>query len=538
MIRRVTSRRLAILLLFTTLGTLPVSPVAPAQAGPSPVPGVRADYDGDGYSDLAIGTGNDDAGAVSGAGTVTVLYGSATGLSVDGAQQWHQDSPGVSDSAEVSDAFGRTLASGDFDGDGYDDLAVASPGEDIQLGPATAADAGMVQLFFGTPGGLIASAESPLVQGESVTPESSEPNDRFGEALAAGDLDDRPGDELVIGAPSEDIGGDDRAGAITILYSSPGTPLGSTKAEVWNQDQARLPDQAEENEAFGWEVEVGNLGRSRHGDLVISALEENVVNGGEGAIHVLYGSDNGVRKKGNRFIDGDSRGVPGPPQYDSNFGQTLEIANFGRGAEGDLAVGSPRKTVDGYMHGGVFVMYGSPKGLRTRRTQLFDQNTKGIRDEVQEVNLIGEGFGQALAGGNLGGSKHADLAIGVPYEWVGDRYLAGATHVLFGSDKGITPKDDLFITQKPAGVPTSAKEDDVFGTTLASANFGRSARRDLAITALDEDAGGIGAAGAVTVLYGKAEGPDTTNGQLWTQATTGVEGEPETIDRFGDALAP
>ncbi len=40
------------------------------------------------------------------AGTVTVLFGRATGLSARHAQLWSQDSPGVKGSAEPYDEFG------------------------------------------------------------------------------------------------------------------------------------------------------------------------------------------------------------------------------------------------------------------------------------------------------------------------------------------------------------------------------------------------------------------------------------------------
>jgi FG-GAP repeat len=119
----------------------------PALAQASPV---QADSMGDGRADLAVGVWQEDVEAVSNAGAVQVLYGSASGLDRPGNQLWHQDVSGIVDAAEAGDQFGFALATGDFNGDGLADLAVGVPGEDV----AGVSDAGAVQVLYGTPSGL------------------------------------------------------------------------------------------------------------------------------------------------------------------------------------------------------------------------------------------------------------------------------------------------------------------------------------------------------------------------------------------------
>src|SRR5262245_7680398 len=82
------------------------------------VPSVVADFNGDGFSDLAVGV----SGENNNAGAVNVIYGSASGLTSTGNQVWTENSLGETSSA--GDRFGISLAAGDFDNDGFADLAI------------------------------------------------------------------------------------------------------------------------------------------------------------------------------------------------------------------------------------------------------------------------------------------------------------------------------------------------------------------------------------------------------------------------------
>ncbi|MGW2521769.1 hypothetical protein ACWC09_33090 [Streptomyces sp. NPDC001617] len=78
------------------------------------------DVNGDGYADLAIGA----AGENSGAGAVTVLYGSASGLKTTGAKTYTQNTAGVPGTSEKGDLFGARVLLGKATG-----LTVSAPGE-------------------------------------------------------------------------------------------------------------------------------------------------------------------------------------------------------------------------------------------------------------------------------------------------------------------------------------------------------------------------------------------------------------------------
>ena len=108
------------------------------------------DFDNDGRDDLAIGARGETVSGQSLAGAVNVLYGTANGLRATGNQFWHQNSPGILDEPEEEDGFGSALTSGDYDGDGFDDLAVAARVEDIN----GVEDCGAVNIIYGTAAGL------------------------------------------------------------------------------------------------------------------------------------------------------------------------------------------------------------------------------------------------------------------------------------------------------------------------------------------------------------------------------------------------
>jgi hypothetical protein len=141
------------------------------------------DFNQDGYADLAIGAPFDGVNGDTAAGSVTVLYGSSEGLSSTNNQFWTRDSDGILGVTDPQDRFGYALTTGDFDGDGYDDLAVGAPGHSVSSEPA----AGLVHVIYGSMDGLTSLGNQTWTQDSPGVGESAEQPDNFGQVLAAGD---------------------------------------------------------------------------------------------------------------------------------------------------------------------------------------------------------------------------------------------------------------------------------------------------------------------------------------------------------------
>ena len=145
------------------------------------------DLNGDGVADLVIGARYADPGGRTSAGEVYAIYG---GSGASGTIYLNSSFTGVRwQGAAALDQFGEALATGDFNGDNVDDLAVGAS----WAAPGGRVDAGTVYVFFGQPGPLPSLDLSQ--QSASLTLWGAA-GDRAGLAVAFGDLDGDGRDEL------------------------------------------------------------------------------------------------------------------------------------------------------------------------------------------------------------------------------------------------------------------------------------------------------------------------------------------------------
>ena len=274
------------------------------------------DFNGDGFADLAVGAHLESVGALATAGVVHVLLGSAAGLTAAGNQLWHQDVAGVLGASEADDQFGRALATGDVDGDGFDDLAIGVPREDLAGG----ANAGAVNLLLGSAAGLTAAGDQLWHQDSGGILDLAELDDQFGHALAVADFDADGFADLAIGVVGEDIGALASAGAVNLL---PGSAAGLTAAgdQFWQQDSAGVLGAAAAGDQFGDALAAGDFDADGFADLAVGVFGENTAALFDvGAVNILPGSAAGLTAAGDQRWYQDSPGVLETAEGNDHFG--------------------------------------------------------------------------------------------------------------------------------------------------------------------------------------------------------------------------
>jgi len=274
------------------------------------------DLNGDGFQDLAVGApgDRDDRGYAS--GSVTVHYGSAGGLRASGSQRWSKASPGVPGSpsagntaaGNLNDGFGSALAIGDFNGDGFGDLAVGAPGSRVGFGAGTVQDAGTVTVLFGSASRLSAAGSRQLTEASPGVPANPANDDRFGIALASGDANGDGRSELAIGVARRQV---------VVVLAGTVSGFGSTGISSWSQNTTGIPDSTESGDGWGSDLRFGHYRSAAHADLVVSARGEN---GGSGAVTLIYGSPAGLTAIGATRITQGTVGVPDTPEPGDHFG--------------------------------------------------------------------------------------------------------------------------------------------------------------------------------------------------------------------------
>ncbi|MEV7884918.1 FG-GAP and VCBS repeat-containing protein [Streptomyces sp. NPDC002817] len=216
---------------------------------------------GDGRTDLVvIGEQVTDGAAKH---RIWFLKGAASGLA-SGASKTYTSAP-------------WTLAIGDFDKNGYGDIAVGLPANNNEKGA--------VSVWRGTSSGPSGSMTyNQASSGVSGTPEEF---DNFGSALAAGDTDGDGYADLAVGVPNENVAGNDYQGGVH-LFRGGSDGLTGTRS-TWIPQTITGPATA--GVFFGFDLRLRDLTRDGRADLTVGLTDDALVLRGTATVPTATGAE-------------------------------------------------------------------------------------------------------------------------------------------------------------------------------------------------------------------------------------------------------
>ncbi|MEU6274054.1 FG-GAP repeat protein [Streptomyces populi] len=400
-----------------SMGAVVLSAGPPAGAVPgSRAPAARksADFNGDGYGDLAVSAN----------GYVAVMYGTRTGLSAT-RHQVLAGNPGTNNGGAYS-GFGDSMATGDLDGDGYDDLVV---GVD-RVAPA-------VSVVWGGPRGLSGRTPLPLTPKYPPSP------------MVVGDFDGDGQDDLVA-AGEAGYGG----GVETRMFRGPFGRDGT------NVSTSLMPTMIAPSSLAAGDV---------NGDHMLDLLSVGT-RGSTADASLVLGSKNGF----------------GPAKVFSTKADSGSIADVDGDGFGDVVLGAGLEGYQpkGVVGGSVVVQYGAAGGVSTTRKPVrISQDTAGVPGTGEKYDR----FGFDLDTGDVDGDGYADVAIGVMQESISGVSTTGAVTVLRGSSRGLTATGAVSWHQNTAGVPGVNESHDTFGWRVRLIDMNGDGRSELATGTAQEN---------------------------------------------------
>ena len=388
------------------------------------------DFNGDGVDEIAIGDSN-SASNPGGGGTVYIYRRSA-------ADDWtvqaliRQGVLGYNGVDEAGDKFGYALASGDFDDDGFDDLAIGVPGKSLAGSPGVAS-AGAVQVVYGSASGLSGTRDRVFTasnDGLDFTPDNA---DQYGYALAAGDIDADGDDDLAVGVVKRSCPNTgERAGGVAILKGSTSLGLSTLEAQAFQPGVAGMLGSCPLAAYFGASLSIGKVNGQAYQGLVIGAPLTDV--GGiekTGAVHLMFGGPGGLNTGANKFISvTDLPGGVAIPLL--QFGNRVQLGRL-RSNTQSLAISSGRETVNGLLEAGALWVLHSGNGSAIISTSIVERLTASTSLRIGPP-AADDKFGASMAIGDFNGDGQNDLAIGAYQHDDGGDANTGGGAVLYQSE--------------------------------------------------------------------------------------------------------
>jgi len=280
------------------------------------------DFNRDGIKDLAVGAPGDKNSGLP--GQVFIFYGPLTPSSSFERL--------VPISSEPEDEFGWSLAAGDITDDGHMELIVGAPGSTV----ANVVDAGRASVWH-----FDGARAAQLFEMASPAPV---PYGRMGVSVATGNFLGDERTELAVGIPKGRNYNSLTAGTVALYRFVPGSQPILTVVS----NPAPLDDQ----NRFGHALSVADWNNDGRDDLVVSAIFNHAVDGGQlfpyaGQVFVfaspVFGIPAATINNPSPWVD-DPFVLGQPPACSfQRFGMSIDAADLNGDGRAEVAIGAPRK---------------------------------------------------------------------------------------------------------------------------------------------------------------------------------------------------
>ncbi|MFB6257527.1 MAG: FG-GAP-like repeat-containing protein [Flavobacteriales bacterium] len=317
-----------------------------------------------------------------------------------GSAQLPQNPDWTEEAEEDTQLYGEQMSlRGDYNDDGYKDLAVGAPKDDSGL-----SDRGKAFLYLGSDTGL---ADTAVWTAHGVSDV-----DYFGGDLSyAGDVNNDGFDDLIVSAPDSDSGMTDRGSAF--LFRGDPSGLEDTASSVFYGEQ--------DHAYFGWSVSnAGDVNDDGFDDVIIGAYEQDSSYSDAGRAYLFRGSSSG--------LSDTAVWVEGVHEANAWFGASVSYAGDlnGDGFD-DVVVGCPKKGNATDNFGRAYFYYGSASGLPDTSSYWL---TPPIASDGQAGRIV-------TAAGDIDNDGIDDVVIGSDAGGAGGYYAAGEAWAFHGSPSGI-----------------------------------------------------------------------------------------------------
>ncbi len=483
--------------------------------GSEPSHGVAfGDFDDDGLDELIIGAPGADPNNRNGAGECVIQSSRRIGSGFRSANNTRHVMGAAS-----GDRLGISVASGDINGDGADDVIIGADKADTTSG----VDSGCVYVVYGgnlKPGGVLNLSQVPAsVLITRIL--GANDSDWAGRSVASGDINDDGYDDVVIGSPGADADGRTNAGTVHVVYGGPGLP-GSTIAlsGATVAGQTLILGGAEFDGA-GAALACGNFNGDGYEDVALgapAAAGDPLPAGAKaGRVSIIYGENVNGGNSIDLADDPTSNGstlITGNLRTDQ-LGFSLAAGNLDNDGFDDLAIGAPGATWDDddgvpeeRMHSGAaFVIWG--RGDLSGDT-LTMSDAPGTHGETRvQAAQTGGMAGAAVAVGDVNGDGNDDLLLGAWRADAAGKTDAGTVHVFYGGGDLVGVNIDMDVTS-PDSMILGKNAYDAMGTGLdASGDSNGDGINDLLVAAFFADSKPFAdnQAGVVTLILGKNLAP-------------------------------